>query len=364
MVLSSLLAVWLLLRHRRSQCDATERLRTALMLAIAVVGVLLAVVPYNFPSEALLVSCLMLLALLLLTTVTFGLGVLETELKGLATVYVAALLAIAAGGYAVAARLVASSAWLLVLGLALGAVLVLLLGQVARALMEQHARTTQLATLGRWSADMAHELKNPLAALKGAAQYLLTEADRGGTLAEQREMISLLVSEADRMDALIARYQRYGETPALRSPQSLNALASECVERVSSAGRGRAALHTELASSLPDCLLDLPLASAAIENAITNALEATGEHGSVVVRTYCPDAPTGGVAVLSVQDTGRGMTPRELAMAFVEPFSTKGPGRGRGLSLIKRSMESLGGEARVDSQLGRGTCVQLRFQVA
>lgn len=382
-------AVWLLLRHLRAHDDVAEKLRTKIMLALAALGLTLPLVPFLLPGSQLLIAAIMLLALVLLTTVTFGFQLLETELSGLAAVYAAALLVMALAGYVVASRLwVSRWPFAALLAGAIAVCMVALLSQVGHALMQQHTRTLQLAALGRFSTNMAHDLKNPLAALKGAAQFLLEEHARGRSLDGHVPMVELLLSESNRLSALVDRYQHFGGLSAVKEPTSLNQLAERSLQLFRSAAPASVVLQAELSGSLPECALDPQLVLTALENVLTNAIEAMPDGGSITMSTSLRprarerastagraarlgasrtrfDAPKASASVLvSVEDTGRGMTPRELAQVFDEPFSSKAEWRGLGLPLVKRAVEAHGGTVQVYSRLGQGTRVDMSFPVA
>ena len=81
---------------------------------------------------------------------------------------------------------------------------------VIGTIMARRDQLVRLATLGRFSAQMAHDLKNPLAALKGAAQFLHEEQKQGRSLTDQAEFLEIIVDQADRLERLISTYQRLG----------------------------------------------------------------------------------------------------------------------------------------------------------
>jgi signal transduction histidine kinase len=301
----------------------------------------------------------------LMTVVAFGFRLFDSTLTGLGASYGTALLLIALGGYVISERLLPASWGMLALatcaiGVCVGAAAV----EAVRAVRQQNARVTRLTALGRWSSYMAHDFKNPLTALKGAAQFLQEERAQGRSIDAQHEFLALLVSESDRLAGLVERYQHFGATEALKQPTSLNGLVAQVLAPMQAALPANVTLQLALDDSLCACSLDPQLTHVALENVVRNALEAMPRGGTLTVRTTWTRARSGPPAPsVSVEDTGRGMNPRELSLAFDDFFSTKEPGRGLGLAMVKRVLEAHGGSVRASSRLGQGTCITLRFPV-
>lgn len=239
--------------------------------------------------------------------------------------------------------------------LAIAAVLLRLGLNTAR---ESSARARQMAFLGRASAQMSHDLRNPLAALKGAIQYL--EADL-----EQREeqepreddaghlrFLRLMADQVVRIERSIERYGRMARTEANAAPEALN----QIVERVSALQPFAAtgiAIQTCLDARVPTLLLDAELLFPALQNVLQNALEAS-ESGSVItLRTQL----VGDRVELSVEDQGCGMDARQCERSVDEFFTTKATGSGLGLTFAKRVAEAHAGTLRVMSKLNHGTSV-------
>jgi two-component system, NtrC family, sensor histidine kinase HydH len=351
----------LLVRHLRACSLPEESMRTKIMLAACALALVVSMVSLVFPEPGLLMVVLLACGLILLTTVTFGFRLFDSELTGLFAVYSASLVVIVGGGYLVASRVLASSSSLLLFAsLALLACLVVLVVQAAAALVRRRARTARFATLGRWSAYMAHDFKNPLSALKGAAQFLAEERRQGRSIDGQGEMLDLLVSESDRLSRLLDHYQRFGDCGAERERTSVNQLIGPLLSRANLPRSVR--VRAQLEDELPACLVDCRLLGAALENVLRNAAEAMPGGGTLTLRTRGGlGAAAPRVVTISVEDTGQGMNPRQVEQAFDEFFSTKPGVRGLGLSLVKRVVDAHGGDVRISSQLGRGTQVVLQL---
>jgi signal transduction histidine kinase len=234
---------------------------------------------------------------------------------------------------------------------------VTLRGVIARA--TQRERLEHLATLGRFSAQMAHDLKNPIAALKGAAQYLKEEHARGQSWNDKGEFLDLLLEQVERLDRVVGTYQRLGRVEPLLQPLDVNQLASSVLALQAFTGRPEVTLRRELAEGLPRCPGDWDLLANALENLVRNAFEAMPGGGTLTVRT----ASEGASVAVSVEDTGKGMDARTRERAFDDFFTTKATGSGLGLAFVRRVVEAHGGQVALTSQEGRGTVILLRLPV-
>jgi len=211
------------------------------------------------------------------------------------------------------------------------------------------------ANLGRMSAQMAHDLRNPLAAVRGAAQLLQTELRGGGTLVAQAGFVDLILEQTDRLTGVLDTYQRLGRVAPHRTDVDVGELLQRVVDGARAANPDATieAKVTTLHASL-----DRELVLAAVENLLRNALEATDGKGRVTVEARPGDA---GELVITIADDGPGMDVRTRERAFEDFFTTKATGSGLGLSFARRVAEAHHGRAHIESELGRGTRVQLEL---
>ena len=219
------------------------------------------------------------------------------------------------------------------------------------------AGLTQLATLGRFSAQMAHDLKNPLAAARGAAEYLAEELRRAEQPA-QVEFAGLVVQQLDRLQTVIDRYQKLARLEPQRRDTDVNALVQR-VLGLQTFGAQRATVTTELATPAPRALADPDLLASALENLVKNAFDAMPTGGAVTVRTSVHtdrDAPR---LELTVSDTGPGFDPRAREQAFELFFTTRAQGSGLGLAFVREVARAHGGDARLAPSTGAGAAVTL-----
>ncbi len=252
----------------------------------------------------------------------------------------------------------ASSA-ILVLG---AATLTLAMTAASRRLLfdsaERQARRDQLATLGRFTAQMAHDVKNPLAALKGAAQLLREDLARPAAGLDRARFADLMVEQIDRIDGIIDLYGRLSRVELQREPLDLNATVRSALA-LQSLVHPTIRVRAELSEPAPRCLADVAMLARVVENLVRNAIEATADGGTVRVGTAADDE---GVR-FSVADDGYGMDARTRERAFDEFFTTKARGSGLGLAFVKRIIAAHGGRVSLDSEPGRGTVVTVKLPV-
>ncbi len=227
-------------------------------------------------------------------------------------------------------------------------------------------RAAQLATLGRFSAQMAHDLKNPLAALKGAAQVLRDDLAEPGSEAPPHgsspaAMVHLMLEQIDRLARVIDTYGRLARIDVALAPVPVNDVVREVISLQSLAPKDGIRLGTELAGDLPDCLADRDMLASVIENLVRNAFEALPSGGLVTVRTMRSPGPDARGVVLVVEDSGVGMDHKTRERAFDDFFTTKPTGSGLGLAFVQRVVQAHGGEVSLTSDLGRGTVVRVRL---
>ncbi len=230
-------------------------------------------------------------------------------------------------------------------------------GRIAwQVLIRQREGLERFATLGRFSAQMAHDLKNPLAAARGAAELL-----EGELKSLQKEDLShfsaLLVQQLDRLTSIIDRYQRLSRMELERQDVDVNELISRVLSLQGFASASHMTVSSTHAEDLPKVPLDAELVSSIVENLVKNAFEAMPNGGTVTVAT----ARAGDHLSLAVTDTGEGMDPRTKEQAFSLFFTTKAQGSGLGLAFVKQIARAHGGEVRLESREGHGTRVELLF---
>lgn len=218
----------------------------------------------------------------------------------------------------------------------------------------------RLAALGQMAAGLAHEVKNPLGAIKGAAQ-LLGEPHAGAELdASSKEFINIILEEVDRLDRVVGSVLDYAR-PSKGNPGAINANAvvARTVQVVGSS-REPAQFVTALDDRIPPVRADEQQLRQVLMNLIRNAMEsmeAQPADARVVTITTRRRASRQGpdLVEIAVQDHGPGIPAHVLKNLFVPFFTTKHRGTGLGLAISQRVVQDMGGHIEVASQPGLGS---------
>ena len=244
------------------------------------------------------------------------------------------------------------------------AVIIMVLERARSDSERLHARLREverLATAGELAAGMAHEIRNPLAAILNATA-LLTE-ETGLTPDERASTLAALRTEARRLNRILSDFLQFARPrQARRAPGDIR----EVVQHVSSLIREdgshapRVDVRVAVDPAVPRFAFDRDQVTQVLWNVALNAVEAMNGRGRLSLEV---NRRNGDVA-LSVSDTGAGIAAENLPRVF-EPFYTGKPnGSGLGLTIAERIVGAHGGRIEIDSELGRGTRVTLLFPLA
>jgi len=217
----------------------------------------------------------------------------------------------------------------------------------------------RLAWLDSLAAGLAHEIRNPLGGIRGAAQLL----GRNATLDDSDELLQLIIRESDRIDHLVERLMDLCRPrPLQRSRLSLNQMVDDQVKLLQThrADSSRVRWELDLDPSLPPVEGDRERLSEAISNLLRNACEAADSVVSVRTRVdpdgrLLQDGLGRGVPLqLEVTDDGAGIDPDRVSCLF-DPFNTtKASGTGLGLFVSRLATEDHGGRLDVDPRPNEG----------
>lgn len=215
----------------------------------------------------------------------------------------------------------------------------------------------RLAALGQMAAGLAHEIKNPLGAIKGAAQLLGEPGGEAQPDPANREFIGIILEEVDRLDRVVRSVLDYGRpSKGNPGPVDVNAAVRRTL-RVLGSSRDQAVSFTVVAGEdLPPVRIDEEQLRQVLINLVKNAEEAMGGAGEVTVATRTRPGASGACFVeIAVSDRGPGISPERLEHLFVPFFTTKPRGTGLGLAISQRLVQSMGGRIEVASQPGVGS---------
>jgi two-component system, NtrC family, nitrogen regulation sensor histidine kinase GlnL len=252
-------------------------------------------------------------------------------------------------------------------GETLGAVLVVRDLRRIKALQESQWPAERLTAFGVLAAGMAHEIKNPLLGIRGAAQLLREELTTG----DVREYTDVIIREADRLNGLMEEMLDFTRPhPLTRTLVNLH----EILDGVIALERPSCLMHgiqtrQQYDPSLPDIWADRNHLTQVFLNLIRNAWEAMPHGGTLTLTTRRSSEPIrlgpGGGPMLVVELTDEGVgIPREVQQKLFTPFfTTKAKGSGLGLAISHRIIEEHGGRFVIKSIPGQGTSVRVYLPV-
>jgi two-component system nitrogen regulation sensor histidine kinase GlnL len=245
---------------------------------------------------------------------------------------------------------------------------------------EQERLRDRLAALGQMAANLAHEIRNPLAAIEVSCSLLKRRlpAEAGG-----RDLLDKIIAEVRRLNRTITSSLEFVRPLSLAlAPARIEPVLDEALN-VASGRVGRPGIRIErrYADVVPPCLMDRGQLRQVFENILLNAMEAMGEHGVLTVETSLTEAPAaasipyrpaGGAPgdpwqafdrylTVRVGDTGPGIAEEHRDKLFYPFFTTKKQGSGVGLSMAKKIVDSHRGLIDVDSRPGAGAVFTVRI---
>jgi signal transduction histidine kinase len=213
---------------------------------------------------------------------------------------------------------------------------------------EQLRRADRLSTLGELSAGLAHEIRNPLGAIRGTAEILKEGVDPDDP---RHEFAEILVREVDRLNHVLENFLRFArQTPPEQGTFNLNAVVREVLDLTRrQAERSSVAVIVRLAE-LPELIGDGGQLRQALLNLVLNALQVMPDGGQLSVTTR----HAGNRAEVLITDSGPGIPAGDETRIFKTFVTTRPDGTGLGLPISQRIVASHGGQITVASTPGAG----------
>jgi two-component system sensor histidine kinase PilS (NtrC family) len=240
-----------------------------------------------------------------------------------------------------------------------------------RAIEEEMKKKEKMASIGELAASMAHEIRNPLAALSGSMQVLKRELKLEE---EDRRLMEIALKEAERLNTIITTFLKYARPMPLNKKRcSLHDLLEDTLSllRNSPDYRDDITLVTKFTKGKVWMMMDPDQIKQVFWNVVLNAIEAMPNDGQLTIETrrlktprhFANHQPTFPIVEIRFKDTGVGIVPEDLERIFYPFFTTKQKGSGLGLSIVHRIIEEHGGRILVESKPGRGTTMILQLPV-
>ena len=249
-----------------------------------------------------------------------------------------------------------------------GAVILLRDSTIQRNLQQVVAEREALSAFGSIAAGVAHEVKNPLGGIRGAAEILASRSSDAKTL----DAAELIVREVDRIANLLDDFMIFTHGEAVRfAPTNIHRVLDDVLELLSMDPLSRrVAVERLYDPSIPDVLIDTDRLTQVFLNLLRNALQAMEqEPGKLVITTRMlldrhlttPQGEHFPSLLVEVSDSGPGI-PEELLGKLATPFfSTRPGGTGLGLAISRHWVARHGGTLRIESQPGEGTRVRVEL---
>lgn len=235
-----------------------------------------------------------------------------------------------------------------------------------KSLEEGSLRKERLAYLGTFAAKVAHEIKNPLSGMRGAAQLLSRRMTDPG----HKEYLEVIMKEADRLNTILNGMLNFTKPAKLRKKPFNIHKALDAVAFL----MGDEKLSIFIRSydpSIPDISGDENQLKQVFLNLVKNAKEALGEGGSIHLTTRAitefhivEGGDKGRMVSIEIRDNGCGIRPEDMEKIFTPFFTTKHGGSGLGMAITLNIIKEHGGHLKIDSAPGKGTSVTVYLPLA
>jgi two-component system, NtrC family, sensor histidine kinase AtoS len=220
--------------------------------------------------------------------------------------------------------------------------------------------------VGEWAASLAHEIKNPLAGIKGSVEALLQEPNISD---EDRSLVARAVDEIKRIELLLKSLLNFAKPPQLQlMPTDLNDLLDKTISfslkhpLLSSKSSAAVNVLRDFEHGVPETMADPMQLQQVFLNLLLNAIEAMPDGGALAVKTSYNRSSNS--IDIAIADTGKGIGPNMLDRIFQPFFTSKRKGTGLGLAITRRLVEEHGGNIYVQSTPERGTVFNVSLPAA
>ena len=207
---------------------------------------------------------------------------------------------------------------------------------------------------------LAHEIRNPLGSIKGAAQYLKTEASTG----EHKELLDVIVEGTDRLNTVVSKFLDYARPYQLQlKTQDINAIIRRAISVIAANKLlEHITIVEDLEDKLPFAAVDEQQCLQVVLNIALNAIEAMPQGGTLTFCTSSQKSETAEDLALTIRDTGTGIDQKYVKDIFKPFFTTKERGVGLGLAICQKIIREHNGRISVQSIASQGTTVVIQLK--
>ncbi|MDI3534958.1 MAG: hypothetical protein PWQ82_1323 [Thermosediminibacterales bacterium] len=217
-------------------------------------------------------------------------------------------------------------------------------------LQEKLQSMEKLSLAGQLAAGAAHEIKNPLASIRGFVQLLQESFHKND---KRREYTKIIIEEVDRLNELVRELLFIAKpSPDVKTRGNINKTVDDTILVVNSkAIMNDVVIHRE-SSEVPEIIFNPEHMKQVFLNLMNNAIDAMPKGGNLFVRSFHKDNRIH----IEIQDEGCGIKPEHIDRLFEPFFTTKEDGTGLGLPITKKIIQNHSGEIQVKSKPGKGSC--------
>jgi len=228
-------------------------------------------------------------------------------------------------------------------------------------LQAQLAQVEKLSALGRFTANVAHEIRTPLTLIGGFARRLDKHIAHG---TKDKEYADIIINEVGRLENILKNVLTFSRESSLKMDKhNLSEIITSSLKPYQEKYRAQSISTNLQFTEIPDLNLDRDQILEVLNNILSNAFDAMPDGGSFTVTNETRTVHGKDYVIVHFTDTGQGMTEEQIQMIFEPFYSTKiiGHGTGLGLPISKKIMEDHGGFITVDTELNKGSTFSLYF---
>ncbi|UCH81137.1 MAG: PAS domain S-box protein [Nitrospiraceae bacterium] len=230
-------------------------------------------------------------------------------------------------------------------------------------LQEQLAQAEKMSALGRLTANVAHEIRNPLTLIGGFARKLDKSIPEG---AQDKEFSGIIIAEVERLEKILRNVLTYSREAPIKSEQSdIAQILHDSLNPFMDKFTKLSIQVKESLNNLPAVYVDRDQVMEVFNNLLANAMDSMPEGGTLTISAEHTIVKEKDYLVVSFADSGEGIANDKMKMIFEPFYTTKiiGQGTGLGLPISKKIMEDHKGFIKVDSSMEKGTTFSLYFPV-
>jgi len=226
-------------------------------------------------------------------------------------------------------------------------------------LLDEEVEREKSVLLEEMATGLAHEIRNPLGSIKGAAQFLKSEKDAD----RNHKLLDVIIEETDRLDGVMSRFLNYANPYSMNADiQNINRIVEKVIALLKTTQLSENTIITKnLDYDIPHVKVDGEQIMQVLMNMALNGIEAMPDGGRLSFSTSKIMGDGERSVEIAIRDTGCGVNRDGLENMFKPFFTTKKKGVGLGLSICKRIIGNHGGRIDVESEPDKGTVFFIRI---